>query len=50
MSATSQERDITTVEVKRDLHSRLEDLKQYPSMSFNDLIAEMADIYENQEK
>lgn len=36
----------TTVEVGRDLHSRLKNLRQYPSMSFHDLIDEMADVYE----
>ncbi|MFC3957578.1 DUF7557 family protein [Halovivax cerinus] len=39
----------TTVDVSRSLHQRLEDLKPYESVSFNDLIAEMADVYESQQ-
>lgn len=50
MSATAEERDITTVQVSRELHSRLESLKLYDSVSFNDLIEEMADVYEAQER
>jgi predicted CopG family antitoxin len=46
MSTSTGER--TTVEVKADLHQRLKDLKEYESMSFHDLIREMADVYENQ--
>lgn len=47
MSASTAER--TTVEVKRDVHQRLKNLKEYDSMSFNDLIRDMADVYENQQ-
>lgn len=46
--AASSEREITTVQVSKALHSRLDDLKPYDSMSFNDLLEEMADKYENQ--
>ena len=44
MSATT--RDVTTVEVSKDLHQRLERLKPYSSVSFNDLIEDMADTWE----
>ncbi|GGN27025.1 BfmA/BtgA family mobilization protein [Halarchaeum nitratireducens] len=36
----------TTVEIKRDLHDRLERLKPYESMSYHDLIDKMADEFE----
>lgn len=38
----------TTVQVHRSTHSRLEELRPYDSMSFNELIEEMADVYEEQ--
>lgn len=46
MSASATEREITTVEVKRGLHQRLKGLKEFDSMSFHDLIEDMADVYE----
>lgn len=48
MSPTT--REVTTVEVSRDLHRRLKELKPYDSVTFNDLIEEMADVYENSSK
>lgn len=38
-----------TIRVTADLHERLEDLKPYDSMTFNELIEEMADAYEESE-
>jgi hypothetical protein len=47
MSAKSDEsRRATTVSVHREVHSRLESLKPYDSMSMNELIVDMADTYE----
>lgn len=46
MSAGSAQNDRTTLWVSSDTHSRLSDLKPYDSMSFDDLLTEMADIYE----
>lgn len=36
----------TTVEIKRDLHRRLKEIRPYESMSFHDLIEDMADQYD----
>lgn len=35
----------TTIQVSRTLKSRLDDLKPYPSMSYEDLIEDMASAY-----
>lgn len=40
----------TTVEIKRDLHRRLKDVRPYDSMSFHDLIEDMVDQYEPDEE
>lgn len=48
MPATS--REVTTVEVSKDLHQRLKKLKPYDSVSFNDLIEDMADSWEEHER
>lgn len=39
-------REITTVQVNRDLHQRLKEIRPFKSMSFNDLIEDMADQYD----
>lgn len=38
----------TTVEIKRNLHQRLEGLRPYDSMSWHEFIEEMADVYEHE--
>lgn len=45
MGSTS-ERETTTVTIHRSTHEQLKKLRQYDSMSFDDLISEMADTYE----
>ena len=35
-------RDVTTIEVSRDTHQMLADMKPYGSMSFDDLVRELA--------
>lgn len=50
MRMSASTREVTTVEVSKELHRRLKDLKPYSSVSFNDLIADMADVYENQQE
>ena len=40
-------RDYTTLSVAKSTHSRLTALKPYSSMSFTELLEEMADCYEN---
>lgn len=42
----ASEREITTVQVSRSTHSRLEALKPYDGVTFDALISEMADTYE----
>lgn len=37
-----------TIRVSEELHTRLEKLKPYESMTFDELIDEMADVYEKQ--
>jgi predicted CopG family antitoxin len=47
MSADSgTERHWTTVAVRHPVHERLKSLRPYDSMSFSDLIDDMADTYE----
>ena len=47
MSAdTDTERHWTTVAVRHPVHERLKSLRPYDSMSFSDLIDDMADTYE----
>lgn len=38
-----------TIRVSESTHERLEELKPYDSMSFDDLIQEMADVYEDRQ-
>jgi hypothetical protein len=38
----------TTVTVTRDTHRRLDDLKPYESMSYDEFLSELADDYETQ--
>lgn len=42
--------DRTTIHLHESTKERLEELKPYPSMSFNDLLVEMADIYEEDQR
>lgn len=37
-----------TVNVERDLHDRLTAFKPFDSTSYNDIIADMADVYEEE--
>ena len=37
------DRDVTTIEVSRDTHKMLADMKPYNSMSFDDLVCELAE-------
>lgn len=47
MSAeTDTPRKTTTVSLHRDVHSRLESLKPYESMSYSEFLDELADAYE----
>lgn len=43
---SSAESESTTVKVSRETHARLKNLKQFDSMSFDELIDDMADVYE----
>ena len=43
---TGTERHWTTVAVRPPVHERLKSLRPYDSMSFSDLIDDMADTYE----
>ena len=43
---TDESRRATTMSVHRDTRDRLESLKPYDSMPFNDLLVDMADEYE----
>jgi predicted CopG family antitoxin len=45
-AATDTKREQTTLSVHQDVHARLESLKPYNSMSFNEFIVELADLYE----
>jgi hypothetical protein len=36
----------TTIQVRENTRKRLSDLKPYPSVSYDDLLQEMADTYE----
>jgi len=47
---SGRSREVTTVEVSKDLHQRLKTLKPYDSVSFNDLIRDMADVYDEKER
>lgn len=38
----------TTVQIHRPLHRRLKNLAPYESMTFQEVIDEMADVYEQQ--
>ncbi|MGQ5515687.1 DUF7557 family protein [Halococcus saccharolyticus] len=40
------QRPRTTITVQRDLYKRLEGLKPYKSMSYNEFLSELADTYE----
>ena len=42
------QREVTTIQVSRDFHSRLDSLKPYDSLSYEEFLAEMADVYENE--
>jgi len=37
------DRDVTTIEVSRDTHQMLADMKPYSSMSFDDLVRDLAE-------
>ena len=39
-------REDTTIPLHNDTRDRLKGLKPYKSMSYNELLAEMADVYE----
>ena len=43
-------RTYTSLSVTQEMHTRLENLKPYDSMSYNDLLAEMATSYEESEQ
>jgi len=42
---SESENGFTTLTVRRETHRELEELKPYESMSFDELIGEMADDY-----
>lgn len=44
----ASEREITTIQISRSLHKELGDIKPYDSMSWEDLIEDMADQYDPQ--
>lgn len=46
MASSPTNRDTTTIEVKRNVHQQLEELKPFNSMSFNELIVHLIDSYE----
>lgn len=46
MAKNSTERSHTTVTVRREVHDRLRSLKEYDSMSYNELLTELADAYD----
>jgi hypothetical protein len=48
MSAEDPPSEWTSLGIRRSVHSRLEELKPYESMSFNDLLDDMADSYEGE--
>jgi hypothetical protein len=48
MSAEEGSDEWTCLGIRESVHSRLTDLKQYESMSFNDLLNDMADTYEGE--
>jgi len=50
MQREQNKNEFTTVQVDRELHSRLKALRPYHSMSFNDLLTEIVDVYEKAEK
>ena len=43
---SSEGRQYTTLMVPKSLHSRLAELKPYETMSYHELVSEMADQYE----
>lgn len=45
MSGAEPESDYTSLRVSRSTHERLKDIRPYDSMSFDELIDEMADTY-----
>jgi predicted CopG family antitoxin len=47
-AATGTKRESTTLSVHRDVHSRLETLKPYESMSYSEFLDELADVYERE--
>lgn len=47
-STEQHDRGYTTLSVSRKLHSRLEQMKPYSSMSFGKFIHKLADTYENE--
>jgi hypothetical protein len=48
MAPATSERETTTVTVHRSTHRRLKEVRPFESMSFDDLISEMADVYEQE--
>ena len=46
MAAEHQSSKATTLHIHTDVRDRLKELKPYPSMSFNDLLEDMADQYD----
>ncbi|MFC3957556.1 hypothetical protein [Halovivax cerinus] len=49
MSQVTQQRDRINVALRRSTYNRLEDLKEYESTSFNDLIAGLIDEHESRQ-
>lgn len=47
-SGPDGDRGWTTITVERDLHDRLNAFKPFDSTSYNDIIADMADVYEEE--
>ena len=43
---TNPESEWTSLGVRKSVRSKLKELKPYDSMSFNDLLLDMADVYE----
>lgn len=46
----SANQDVTSVRVHRDTHRRLKDLKPYDSVTFDEFLREMADVYEERDR
>lgn len=49
MDRSRTNQSVTTVQIGRDLHRRLKDIRPYNSMSFHELIEDMADTYEKEQ-